>query len=257
MEAAFWSKQFEHYLDLSFGLPSPKSVPITEDNKTGLAFEGAKNFQTRLHRVVADMDSSGWIWIVQRVTGENEVNRIEIVTTYGSGTVLVPNRRQVGWGKELGRGFVGTNDRSSDKYRVNIKPSPNSSTSSSSSSVSPARAFSTSPPALLPPRSESSVAWSHTAPAPTSAPPPLSSSLSSLPPYAPPKTRLYPLACLSMHERVWLDDYPMDRGADQRNIYVSNWLMNMDWLRVWQRCAKAPPMTEENSRWKAKESRWD
>lgn len=155
------------------------------------------------------MIGTGWVWLVQ------DVGRLAVMATYGSGTVLIRSRTQRG-------------HRSSAVIGENLK----SYTLKSFTASNP-----TTPPSTSSPLSSSSSRPRTTTPSPTDL-----RSLSTSPFDAnitaeqlnPRKNILLhgeaisPLFCISVHEHAWLQDY----GVWGKEEYLKRFWSVLDWESI-------------------------
>lgn len=163
-------------------------------------FESLPAFKLAFSSAAYGMSGSGFVWLVQDRHGY-----LGIVPTYGAGTLLAQNRIQR-------NGALHSWTAASNVDQVHEEKTPHKSTSSAKSAPGTPRHFSSS--AL----SSAGVSLSRSFKRDDE------SSVDSR------GEELYPLLCVSVHERDWLPDY----GMWGKEEYLMRFWECVDWDRVWR-----------------------
>lgn len=215
-------------------------------------FGSTEAFALALQDAVADMPTPGYVWLVQELLGHQ--HKLAIKTTLGSGTILIPARQQGEQSLAFEEEKVvdlpelpeerpmgvpgGRKAEPSVEKPWEATPSESESTfvppfSSEFDSGRPSRP-STSSASDSSPTSSSSSTSSPSDPTSTSSSKPVSSSSSVDPSGHVWRQILQPLACLSVHEHAYLQDY----GFGGKEEYARAWLAAVDWNKVWMNTSK-------------------
>lgn len=174
-------------------------------------------FETAFNLAVDNMTAPGWVWLVHEVGPSR--NTIAIRVSYGAGSVLYPWRTQAG-----------------PKYDLSPRPLP------------APRAVTPMPDLQhLPPQAEKVQGlWEHSPADSVGAQNKRGTSSSTFEAAirkSSPKSdggevkeklKVYPLACLSMHERSYVGTF----GFNGQGVYATNWLRCLDWDKVWARTSR-------------------
>lgn len=192
-----FSSEFTTFIERSFG-----SVAAMQDG---------------LYDAVLGMESSGYVWLVQKINVDPlvDVNRLEWKVTYGAGTLLHSARRQ-----------FGHKDGIQD---ANLPLLP---------TKRPAGYEGRRKPAEGKEEPVTNTTWEHS-PSSSTKPEKVPFSerfegLDRIPSQASPEPIYVPLACLSMHERCYVDTF----GFHGRTDYAARWLMMVDWEKVWSKVVR-------------------
>lgn len=164
------------------------------------------------------MTGPGWVWLVQQVNGDH--NRIAIKVSYGAGSAIFPWRMQPGPRYELTpRRLPAPRPITPGVDADHLPPTPQ---------IEGWEHTTTDPDSLVDPRTAKRGVPSSEFES--------SSSSSKRSEEEVPKEsyKVYPLACLSMHERSYVPKF----GFSQKSIYANKWLTNLDWNKVWARTSR-------------------
>lgn len=212
-------------------------------------FGTVADFALALQDAVAAMPTSGHLWLVQKVKGDE--HHLAIEATYGSGSIMTPARLQ----QQGSLSYVKPADAALPELPVKRPQTPKVVEAAIASAFNP-RDSSTkkyweseeSHPAstFVPPFSSTFDEGR------SSSPSSVEEAEEELTPYQQELARLlargpnqhksagtyhhkydeviHPLACLSVHERVYLQDY----GFGGKEEFVRAWLAAVDWNKIWQ-----------------------
>jgi Fe-Mn family superoxide dismutase len=213
-------------------------------------FGSTADFALALQDTVRDMPTSGYVWLVQELLGHE--HKLALKTTLGSGTILIPARQQGEQSMAFEEEEVMAlpelpgerpTGEPGGKNRPDVVEKPWEATPSEevSTFVPPfSSEFDSGRPSRPDDIPNPSSPLRSTSRSPSTTPS-VSSSLSPSP--SPPKTDpsghvwrqiIQPLACLSVHERVYLQDY----GFGGKEEYARAWLATVDWNKVWMNTSK-------------------
>lgn len=175
-------------------------------------FESVPSFKLAFSSMAYGMSGSGYVWLVRDKAGQ-----LGIVPTYGAGTILIQNRMQ----RNAARSDwilpsvdeQGPSAQSSSSSSSSSPSSPPPPSSSSTSSVGGFRQFSTS-------HAPSSDIFNES----------YSRAMRPTEGDASRGEELYPLLCVSVHERDWLPDY----GMWGKEEYLMRFWECVDWARVYR-----------------------
>lgn len=173
-------------------------------------FQSLPAFKLAFSSAAYGMSSSGYVWLVQDRNG-----LMGIVPTFGAGTVLVQNRQQRG-------------DRRADWLKASVTDAQGQTTSSSTSQSLSAAAESTltSSSMSTPPFSQGLGVQART----FSSSARLNFDVTGEQQPGSRGEELFPLLCVSVHERDWLPDY----GMWGREEYLMRFWECVDWARVYR-----------------------
>ncbi|GAA5875714.1 hypothetical protein JCM5296_005593 [Sporobolomyces johnsonii] len=168
--------------------------------------------------------SGAYIWLVTDPSGN-----LGVVGTYAGGTVLVNERRQMGYGSYANKDVkvLGEEIEVAEEAATPSASEEGAAAGAAATDAAPTQWETVSPSAT--PRSsnaKSNTLLSSAAPSPSSV---YASSLSSHnDPRASIGRALHPLVCVSTHPHCYLEDY----GLWGREEYVKKWWSAVDWRRV-------------------------
>lgn len=193
------------------------------------SFGSLRRFEQAAAATINSMASTGWLWLVKRHHPDQDPGhaRIELLVSYAAGTIVSPKRQQSGVNGGLpflpDATALNANGTLKEvaKYAAGSKPTRGRDWSASRSERSDAQ-----------PRKE----WSGAA----SQRPTGSFAL------------LTPLACLSMHERSYLDHH----GHGGRLAFFRQWLHALDYDKVHARLGASGPMIDFDASEDVQIERW-
>lgn len=164
-------------------------------------FESLAAFKLAFSSMAFGMAGSGFVWLVR-----DRDNKLGIVPTYAAGTLLVQNRMQT-WGMGDALFQASIVESSTPTYKTPSTPSPSA---GSPSRFNTTRGMSTS--ATTSASSSYRIGGSH------------------LEGVEGRGEELYPLFCISVHERDWISDY----GLWGKEEYLTTFWESIDWIKVFR-----------------------